>query len=97
MKCLYHDSIELTREQLADEPHYDGNLVIPDCGSGDNVFKHNVRKARFLDPQSAHGLELLPPLFDPVLVKIMSEHMLLRGYQIRRIEGEGVHTASAGC
>lgn len=93
MKCLYRDGIELTREQLADELHYDGDLVIEDWGSGDNVFKHNIRKALFLDPKSVRGLELLPPLFDPVVVKMTSDHMLLRGYQIRHIDDQGVHTA----
>lgn len=93
MKCLYRDGIELTREQLAIEPSHDGDLVIEDWGSGDNVFKHNIRKARFLDPKSAHGRELLPPLFDPIVVKMTSDHMLVRGYQIRYIEGCGVHTA----
>lgn len=93
MKCLYRDGVELTREQLAAEPSYEGDLLIEDWGSSENVFKHDIRKARFLDPQSAHGREMLSPLFDPVVVKMTSEHMLIRGYQIRRIEQEAVQTA----
>lgn len=93
MMCLYENGVELTREQLAAAPRWSGDLHIEDWCSAENVFKHNIRKARLLDPQSPHGRELLPPLFDPVVVKMTAEHMLLRGYQVRRIDEQAVHAA----
>lgn len=87
MICLSLDGIERNSEQLADEPHYDYDLTIEEWDGGDNVFGHNIRTTRFLDTKSAHGLEILPPLFDPFIVKMTSDQMLLLSCQVRRIDG----------
>jgi hypothetical protein len=82
LKALHHNGAVLAPEQLADAPRHTGNLVVVDCPQG-GVFGRHIRQARLLDesfPQAPR--DIIPPLFDPQLVKMIDVQMTLHGYQI---------------
>jgi len=82
LKCLHRNGIVLTPEELADAPRYTGNLVIEDWPQG-GMFGRFIRQARLLDvtPPKAPP-DIIPPLFEPQLVKMTDSLMTLHGYQI---------------
>jgi hypothetical protein len=82
LKALYHNGVVLAPEQLADAPRHTGNLVIADWPQG-GTFARHIRQARLLDetvPQAPR--DVIPPLFDPQLVRMTDSQMTLHGYQI---------------
>ncbi len=82
LKALHRNGVVLTPDQLVDAPRHTGNLVIGDWNQG-GTFGRNVRQTRLLDatvPQTPR--DIIPPLFDPQLVKMTDGQMTLHGYQI---------------
>jgi len=82
LKCLHYNGEVLTPEELADAPRYVGNLIIEDWPQA-GMFARHIRQARLLDmtvPQAPH--DIIPPLFDPQIVKMTDSLMTLHGYQI---------------
>ena len=82
LKCLDRNGVVLTPEQLADTPRHTGNLVVEDWHQG-GTFGRYIRQARLLDetvPQARR--DIIPPLFEPQLVKMTDGQMTLHGFQI---------------
>ena len=82
LKCLHRNGEVLTPEELADAPRYVGNLVIEDWPQR-GMFARHFRQARLLNgtvPQAPR--DIIPPLFDPQLVKMTDSLMTLHGHQI---------------
>ena len=82
LKALHHNGIVLTSEELADAPRYVGNLVVEDWPQG-GTFGRFIRQARLLDMTiPATPRDIIPPLFEPQIVKMTDNQMTLHGYQI---------------
>jgi hypothetical protein len=82
LKSLHRNGAVLTPEELADAPRHVGNLVVEDWPQG-GVFARHIRQARLLDmtiPTTPR--DIIPPLFDPQLVRMLDNQMVLHGYQI---------------
>jgi hypothetical protein len=80
--CLNRNGVALTIEEIAESPRYAGNLVIEDWHQGGR-FGRFMRQARLLDmTMPTTPRDILPPLFDPQLVKMTDTQMTLQGYQI---------------
>jgi hypothetical protein len=80
--CLNRNGVTLTAEEIAESPRHTGNLVIEDWHQGGR-FGRFMRQARLLDmtiPTTPR--DIIPPLFDPQLVKMTDSQMTLQGYQI---------------
>ena len=82
----------LPAHELAEQPTYTGNLVVNDWPGG-NVFKRAIRCARLMTVDHSVKVDVLPPLFEPVLLKISDKQMKLHGYQIHTWQGKAVHYA----
>jgi hypothetical protein len=82
LKALHRYGIVLTPEELAYAPRHVGNLVVEDWQQDDG-FTHHARQARLLDMDFSEVLrDVIPPLFDPQLVRMLDNQMVLHGYQI---------------
>jgi hypothetical protein len=82
LKALHRYGIVLTPEELAYSPRYVGNLVVEDWEQ-DGVFAGHARQARLLDMDvSQLPRDVIPPLFDPQLVRMLDSQIVLHGYQI---------------
>jgi hypothetical protein len=82
--CLHNKGVALSEAGLAQAPRYTGNLVVEDWREG-NASGRALRMAKLLDPAfygSNVRRELLPPLFEPALVKMTDKQMTLHGYVI---------------
>jgi hypothetical protein len=79
--CLNRNGVTLTAEEIAESPRYAGNLVIEDWHQGGR-FGRFMRQARLLDMTIPTTRDIIPPLFDPQLVKMTANQMTLQGYQI---------------
>lgn len=90
--CLHRDGVVLPDNELADQPTYSGNLVVTDWVEG-NVFKRPIRCARLLTVDHSVKVDVLPPLFEPVLLKVTGRQITLHGYQIYTWQGKAVHYA----
>jgi hypothetical protein len=89
--CLHSKGIALSLPELAKADNFIGNLVVQD-GQAGNAFHHSVRQARLLDMSgSAIRTDMVPPLLDPVLVKMTEKQMTLQGYQLHAENGALVH------
>lgn len=65
-----------------------GDLVIRDVPAEGNSWRRNVRCAELVDESSPQARRtLLPPLFDPALVRATSSSMLLIGCELEVVEG----------
>ena len=81
LKSLHRNGIVLTPEELADAPRQVGNLVVEDWQDG--AFGRPIRRARLLDMTISQApRDIIPPLFDPQLVRMLDNQMVLHGYQI---------------
>jgi hypothetical protein len=92
-KALHHNGIVLTSEEFADAPRYVGNLVVEDWPQG-GTYGRFIRQARLLDmtiPSTPR--DLIPPLFEPQILKMTENQMTLHGYQIHTETGTAVHYA----
>lgn len=93
LKCLHRNGKVLTPEEVADAPRYTGNLRVEDWQQGGSFGRH-IRQARLLDMTIlTTSRDILPPLFDPQLVKMTNGQMTLHGYQIHAETGTAVHYA----
>jgi hypothetical protein len=80
--CLNRNGVALSAQEVAESPKYSGNLVIEDWHQGGR-FGRFIRQARLLDmaiPTTPR--DIIPPLFDPQLVRMTDNQMTLQGYQI---------------
>lgn len=90
LKCLHHNGVVLTPEQLADAPSHTGNLVVG-AWTPASTFHRSIPQARLLDASiTREPIDIIPPLFDPELVQMTDEQMRLQGYQIHVDAGCGV-------
>ena len=90
--CLHKDGIVLTKLELAEAETYIGNLVIDDWVQG-SAFNRSIRRARLLTTEHSAQVDILPPLFEPVLVKMTGHQLTLHGYQVHLWQGAAVHYA----
>ena len=90
LRCLHRDGVVLTENDLADQLTHTGNLVVVDWTEG-NVFKRAIRCARLLTVDHSVKVDILPPLFEPVLIKVTGWQITLHGYQIHTWQGKAVH------
>jgi hypothetical protein len=82
LKLLYRYGVALTLEELADASLYIGNLAVDDWPQ-DSTVGECIHQARLLDMTTLNTpRDLIPPLYDPQIVKIKNNHMMLLGYQI---------------
>lgn len=88
--CLYKDGVPLDKDGLAESPAHVGNLVIEDWVEG-STFKRPVRYARLLTETHMIPADIIPPLFEPSIVKMTANQMTLVGYQIGTCDGATVH------
>lgn len=82
LKSLHRNGRVLTTEELVEAPRPVGNLVVEDCPP-ERLFGRPLRNARMLDmsiSQAPH--DVTSPLFDPQLVRMLDNQMVLHGYQI---------------
>lgn len=83
LKSLHRDGTVLTPEELADAPRHVGSLIVEDCPQ-EGVFGRPIRHARLLDLNISQGpRDIIPPLFDPQMVSMLDDQMVLHGYQIQ--------------
>lgn len=92
LRCLHRDGVVLADRELIEAPTYAGNLVVTEWAEG-NVFKRAIRCARLLTVEHSVKADVLPPLFEPVLLKITDRQITLHGYQIHTWQGKAVHYA----
>lgn len=88
--CLYENGVQLDKDALAEAPTHVGNLVIEDWIEG-NAFKRPVRYARLLTETHNIPADIIPPLFDPVVIKITANQLTMIGHQIGTRDGAAVH------
>lgn len=82
--CLHEKGVALSEAELAKAPRYTGNLVIHDWREG-NASGRALRVAslhELVSFSSKMYRDLLPPLFEPVLVKMTDKQLTLHGYVI---------------
>ena len=89
---LHRDGVVLPAPELAGQPTYTGNLVVTDWPDG-NVFKRSIRCARLMTVDHSVKVDVVPPLFEPVLIKVTTRLITLHGYQIHTWQGKAVHYA----
>ena len=90
--CLPKEVVPLSTLELSQPETHAGNLVT-DEGGGGNVFNRTVRRAQLLTTDHNVQVDILPPLFEPTLVKMTCQRMTLHGYQIHNWQGKAVHYA----
>jgi hypothetical protein len=91
--CLYRKGIPLSLSELAKAKNYTGNLILQHAPATD-VYSGAQRQARLLDTGGAgKQTDLLPPLLDPVLIKMTEKQMTLQGYEPMLEKGVLVHYA----
>ena len=90
--CLHRDCVALLELELSQAEKHTGDLVIDEWGKG-NAFNRTVRRARLLTTDHSVQVYLLPPLFEPTLIKMTGQRMTLHDYQIHNWQGKAVHYA----
>lgn len=88
--CLYKDAAPIDKDALADIPAHVGNLVIEDWPEG-SAFKRPVCYARLLTESHVIPADIIPPLFEPTLIKMTANQLTLQGLQIGTRDGAAVH------
>lgn len=88
--CLYKDGMLLDKDALAESAPHVGNLVIEDWLDG-STFKRPVRYARLLTETHLIPADVLPPLFEPTVIKMTANQLTMQGYQIGTRDGAAVH------
>lgn len=88
--CLYKDGVPIDKDALAKSAPHVGNLVIEDWLEG-SVFKRPVRYARLLTETHQIPADIIPPLFEPAVIKMTANQFTLQGYQIGTRDGASVH------
>lgn len=94
MICLYQDGVQIDKDKLAESPSFTGNLVVEDWIEG-SAFKRPVRQARLLTETHLIPSDIIPPLFEPDVIKITGSQMTLQGHQIGTRDGVAVHYMQA--
>lgn len=90
MICLYRDGMLIDKDKLAEEPAHTGNLVVEDWVDG-SVLKRLVRQGRLLPETHLIPSDIIPPLFEPDIIKITGSQITLQGHQIGTRDGATVH------
>lgn len=88
--CLYKEGVLLDKDALAEAAPHVGNLVIEDWLDG-STFKRLVRYARLLTDARSIPADIIPPLFEPTVIKMTANQMTLQGYQIGTRDGGTIH------
>ena len=94
MICLYQDGVQIDKDKLAESPSFTGNLVVEDWVEG-SAFKRPVRYARLLTSDHLIPADIIPPLFEPDIIKITGSQMTLHGHQISTRDGVATHYIQA--
>ncbi len=92
--CLYKDGVLLDKDALAESAPHIGNLVIEDWVDG-STFKRPVQHARLLTDAHSIPTDIIPPLFEPTVIKMSAHQMTLQGHQIGTRDGVPVHYIQA--
>ena len=71
IRCLYQEDAPIEKNKLAEAPSYTGNLVIEDWVEG-SVFERPVRYAKLLTSDHLIPADIIPPLFEPDIIKMTS-------------------------
>lgn len=88
--ALHKEGIVLTKLEIAElQPHV-GDLVIDEWVQG-SAFNRVVRRARLLTTDHSVQVDIIPPLFDPQLIKMTRGQMILHGHQIHTWQEKAVH------
>lgn len=88
--CLYKDSVAIDKDKLAEASIHIGNLVIEDWVEG-NAFKRPVRYTRLMTETHMVPSDIIPHLFEPIIVKMTTKQMTLMSYQMDMRTGAAVH------
>jgi hypothetical protein len=94
MICLYQDGVQIDKDKLAESPSFTGNLVVEDWIEG-SAFKRPVRYARLLTSDHLIPSDIIPPLFEPDILKMTTTQMTLQGHQISTQDGVATHCLQA--
>ncbi|HWK72221.1 MAG TPA: hypothetical protein VNS29_15410 [Burkholderiaceae bacterium] len=88
MKKLYRNGVALSVEELAVAPSFIGSLVIKSWSRSQDATP--TKKAQLLDMSrpTLHP-SVTQPLFEPVLVRMTHQQMMLQGYEIHT-DGETI-------
>jgi len=94
MICLYQDGVQIDKDKLAESLTFTGNLVVEDWVEG-SAFKRPVRYARLLTSDHLIPADVIPPLFEPDIIKLTTMQMTLQGHQIGTQDGVTAHYLQA--
>lgn len=81
------DGRHLSRDELDGAPRLQGSLIVDTWVEG-SVFKRPVQRARLRGAGFGEPPDLLAPIFEPFLLKVTEDRMVLRGVQM--LSGGGV-------
>ena|SRR5690606_6926817 len=91
-----HRGRRLSRAEIEAATPLVGDLVIRDIPASGNSWKRALRCADLVDESSPQARRtLLPPLFDPVLVRVTANAMLLTGIELEVVDGT-IHEYAQG-
>lgn len=83
---------QLSRDELEASQRFTGNFVVDVWAEG-NSFTRPIKRARLLSLEFGPPYDLLPPLFEPDLLKVTDTRMTLRGFEINVEEGQARQVA----
>jgi hypothetical protein len=89
---LMKDGRQLSRDELETSERFTGNFVVEVWTEG-NSFTRPIKRARLLSLTFGPSYDLLPPLFEPDLLKVTDTRMTLRGFEINVEEGQARQVA----
>lgn len=90
--CLMKDGVKLSREELETAERHTGNFTVEFWTEG-NSFGRPIKRARLLSLAFGPSYDVLPPLFEPDLLKVSDTRMTLRGFEINAEEGQAKQVA----
>src|SRR5438067_982897 len=85
--CLMEHGRHLSRDELEVAERHAGNFIVDDWTEG-GIFKRPVQRARLLSVEHGPAYDVIPPLFEPVFVRVNDTRMTLRGLEVSAQEGQ---------
>lgn len=76
---LYQNDVQIDKDKLAESPSFTDNLLAEDWVEGSG-FKRPVRYARLLTSDHLIPADIIPPLFEPHIIKMTTSQMTLHAY-----------------
>lgn len=84
--------VQLSREELETSERFTGNFIV-DVWTEGSSFTRPIKRARLLSVAFGPAYDLLPPLFEPELLKVTETRMTVRGFEINVEDGQGRQVA----